>query len=134
MVKLIALLKRKPGTSREEFAKRWLKEHTKLSAKIPGVREYRINIATPRQPEGTGPEPLYDGTAELWLDSIDDMEAAFDSEIGKAAGIDADQFTDVRIHIYTEEHFVVPGFKKHSAPRRAAPARKKTQRKNKRAR
>jgi len=26
-----------------------------------------------------------------------------------AAGADADEFADVRIHIYTEEHFVIPG-------------------------
>jgi hypothetical protein len=37
------------------------------------------------------------------------MEAAFDSQEGKVAGEDADQFAELRIHIYTEEHFVVPG-------------------------
>jgi uncharacterized protein (TIGR02118 family) len=120
MVKLIALLKRKPGTSREEFAKRWLHEHTKLSAKIPAVRGYRINIAAGRQPEGTGDEPIYDGTAEMWWDSVEDMEAAFASDIGKAAGADADEFAAVRIHIYTEEHDIVPGPEKRVARRRVA--------------
>ena len=108
MVKLIALLKRKPGLSKEEFAQRWVYEHTKLSAKLPGLRGYRINIATPHQPEGAGAEPIYDGTAELWWDSIEAMEASFESDIGVAAGADADEFADVRIHIYTEEHFVIP--------------------------
>ena len=102
-------MKRKPGLSREEFAQRWLHEHTKLSAKLPGLRGYRINVATPYQPEDTGAEPLYDGTAELWWDSIEAMEASFESDIGVAAGADADEFADVRIHIYTEEHFVIPG-------------------------
>lgn len=109
MIKLIALLKRKPGLTREEFARRWLYEHTKLSSKLPGLRGYRINIATPYQREGTGVEPLYDGTAELWWDSIEDMEASFASEIGAAAGEDADEFAEVRIHVYTEEHIIVPG-------------------------
>ena len=109
MVKLIALLKRKPGLSKEEFAQRWVYEHTKLSAKLPGLRGYRINIATPHQPEGAGAEPIYDGTAELWWDSIEAMEASFESDIGVAAGADGDEFADVRIHIYTEEHFVIPG-------------------------
>jgi uncharacterized protein (TIGR02118 family) len=130
MVKLIALLKRKPSISPEAFASRWLNEHVKLSAKMPGLREYRINLATPRQPDGTADEPIYDGTAELWWDSIDDMERAFDSEIGKAAGLDADQFADVRIHIYTEEHFIVPAARTrsavgHPAAKRAKPAAKK---------
>jgi uncharacterized protein (TIGR02118 family) len=108
MIKLIALLKRKPGISKEEFAQRWLNEHIKLSSKMPGLRGYLINIATGHQPEGDDIEPLYDGTAELWWDSIEAMEAAFASEEGKVAGVDADEFTDVRIHIYTEEHVVVP--------------------------
>lgn len=120
MVKLIALLKRKPGISQQEFAQRWVNEHTKISAKMPGVRGYYINLRTPRQPEGTGDEPIYDGTAEMWWDSIDDMENAFASEIGQAAGADADEFCTVRLHVYTDEHAIVP-FRGH-APRAAAPS------------
>lgn len=108
MIKLIALLKRKPGMDREQFTRRWLDEHIKLSSKMPGLRGYFINIATDHQQEGDGVEPIYDGTAELWWDSVEAMEAAFASEEGKIAGIDADKFAEVRIHIYTEEHVVVP--------------------------
>ena len=109
MIKLIALLKRKPGLTRQEFADRWLNDHIKLSSKMPGLRGYRVNIAIDHQPDGDGVEPIYDGTAELWWDSVEAMEAAFDSPEGKIAGKDADQFAELRIHIYTEEHFVVPG-------------------------
>jgi uncharacterized protein (TIGR02118 family) len=109
MIKLIALLKRKPGLTRDEFADRWLNDHIKLSSKMPGLRGYRVNIAINHQPAGDGVEPIYDGTAELWWDSVEAMEAAFDSQEGKIAGEDADQFAELRIHIYTEEHFVVPG-------------------------
>jgi len=109
MIKVIALLKRKPGLTREEFAERWIHEHTKFSSKLPGLRGYRINIATAYQPEGTGQEPIYDGTAELWWDSFEAMDASFGSEIGKTAGADADEFCSVRIHVYAEEHFVIQG-------------------------
>lgn len=109
MIKLIALLKRKSGLTREEFADRWLNDHIKLSSKMPGLRGYRVNIAIDHQPDGDGIEPIYDGTAELWWDSVEAMEAAFDSQEGKIAGEDADQFAELRIHIYTEEHFIVPG-------------------------
>jgi len=109
MVKLIAFLKRKPGVSREEFARRWVREHTKLSTKLPGLRGYRINIATSRQPGGTGVEPIYDGTAELWWDDVEAMEAAFATELGRRAGEDADQFAEGRIHLYTTEHTIMPG-------------------------
>ena len=108
MIKLIALLKRKPGMTREQFTRRWLDEHIKLSSKMPGLRGYLINIAIDHQPEGGGIEPIYDGTAELWWDSVEAMEAAFASEEGKISGIDADKFAEVRIHIYTEEHVVLP--------------------------
>lgn len=107
MIKLIAFLRRKPGMTMEEFKTRWVDEHTKISAKMPGLLGYRINIATERQPEGT--EPLFDGTAELWWESIDAMEAAFATEIGVLAGQDGDAFTSARIHLYTEEFIVVPG-------------------------
>jgi len=104
VVKLIALLKRKPDVSRQEFARRWLEDHTRISSRLPGLLEYRINIATERQ-EGGG-EPEYDGTAEMWWPDVDAMEQAFASEIGARAGADADEFASVRIHVYTEEHVI----------------------------
>jgi uncharacterized protein (TIGR02118 family) len=107
MVKLIAFLKRKPGMSREDFVQRWVNEHTQLSSQLPGLLEYRINTALQHQPGGDGLEPLYDGTAELWWESIEAMEASFASEIGKRAGADADEFCEVRLHLYTQEHFIV---------------------------
>ena len=108
MIKLIALLKRKPDISVDEFNRRWVEEHTKISRNLPGLKGYRINLALPKQPKEDliNGEPIYDGTAELWWESIEEMEAGFASEIGKKAGADADPFADVRIHIYTEEHII----------------------------
>jgi len=107
MVKLIALLKRKPGMTRAEFKERWLIEHTKLSSKLTDCLEYRINICTEAQPDDQSGEPLYDGTAELWWESVEKMEASFGNEIAKIAGEDADSFCELRIHLYTEEYVVV---------------------------
>lgn len=107
MVKLIALLKRKPGITREEFKQRWLYEHTKLSSRLTDCLEYRINICIEAQPEDQKDDPLYDGTAELWWESVEKMEASFGNDIAKIAGDDADSFCDVRIHLYSEEYLVV---------------------------
>ena len=52
-------------------------------------------------------EPIYDGTAELYWNNIEEMEDSFKSTIGIDAGNDADQFSDIRIHIYTEEHIIL---------------------------
>lgn len=101
-VKVIALLKAEPGMSRESFKKRWVEDHAPLVLRMERLRGYRINVAIPEQ-EIEGELP-YDGTAELWWDSVEDMRADFGSESGILAGADADSFTVVRQHIYTEEH------------------------------
>jgi uncharacterized protein (TIGR02118 family) len=104
MVKLIAFIKHLPGMSREAFYERWV-EHTKLSSQMPGLLGYRINVAIPQQPDGG--EPLYDGTAELWWNSLEEMEACFETEIAKEAGADADTFCTYRVHLYTEETVII---------------------------
>lgn len=111
MVKCIALLKRKPGMTMEEFKVRWVDEHTKISSKMPRLRGYYCNVATAHQPNDC--DPAYDGTAELWWDSVEDMEADFQSQEGILGGNDADSFLTVRTHIYTTEYTIVP-FKGHS--------------------
>jgi len=107
MIKLIAFLKRKPGMTMEEFKVRWVDVHCKISGQMPGLLGYKVNINQPHQPDNQ--EPTYDGTAELWWNSVEDMEAAFVSDIGKKAGADADEFAELRYHLYTDEYIIVPG-------------------------
>ncbi len=102
VVKVVALLKAEPGMDRETFARRWVEEHAPLTLRMERLRGYRVNVAIDEQE--TDEELPYDGTAELWWDSLEDMRADFDSEAGVLAGQDADSFTVVRQHIYTEEH------------------------------
>jgi uncharacterized protein (TIGR02118 family) len=100
-VKLIALLKAKPGMSRDEFARRWVEEHAPLALKFPNLKGYRINIRIEDYQELD--EVPYDGTAELWWDSLEELQADFATSDGEIAGADADTFTVLRQHIYTEE-------------------------------
>ena len=103
-IKLIALLKAKPGYTREQFAKRWVDEHAPLTLKFKNLKSYRINIAAPGYQEM---EVLpYDGTAELWWDTLEEMQADFASQEAAIAGADADAFTIIRQHIYTEEYIL----------------------------
>ena len=102
-VKLIALLKARDGMSKDEFARRWLDEHAPLTLRFPNLKEYRINVALDEYQEIDGELP-YDGTAELWWDSLEEMQADFASSQATAAVADADSFTSVRTHIYTSEH------------------------------
>ena len=102
-VKLIALLKAKPGFSRAEFEKRWVEGHAPLTLKFKNLKGYRINVAIDEYQEIEGELP-FDGTAELWWDSLEEMHADFDSPEAETAVADADTFTVVRTHIYTREH------------------------------
>ena len=104
-VKLIALLKAKPGMSRREFEKRWVDVHTPLAAKFKHLRGYRVNVAIEEYQEIAGELP-YDGTAELWWDSLEDMKADFASPEARRAVADTGLFTAVRTHIYTREYVI----------------------------
>lgn len=104
-VKLIALLKASPGMERAEFQKRWVEGHAPLTLKFKNLRGYRINVAIDEYQEIEGELP-YDGTAELWWDSIEEMQEDFESTEAQVAVADADTFTVVRTHIYTREHIL----------------------------
>src|SRR5207245_11185335 len=80
MVKLVSLMKRKQGLSREDFANWAVKEHSPLGLKFPGVRGYHISVLGPDQPETE-----FDGVFELWFDDMDSLQNALDSPAGHAA-------------------------------------------------
>jgi uncharacterized protein (TIGR02118 family) len=102
-VKVIALLKARPGMTREEFAHRWVDEHAPLTLRFPNLKGYRINIPLDEYQEVEGELP-YDGTAELWWDSLEEMHADYASPQAEAAVADAKSFTSELIHLYMREH------------------------------
>jgi uncharacterized protein (TIGR02118 family) len=106
-IKLIALLKSKPEMSREEFKKRWVDQHAPMPAKWKNIKGYTINIAIDEYQEIKGDLP-YNGTAELYWDSLEEMQEDFATAEAKAAGADADEFTILRDHVYTEEFIIKP--------------------------
>ncbi len=101
-VKLIALVKAKSGMSREDLKRRWVEDHCPLTLKFKNLKGYRVNIAIDEYQEIEGELP-YDGSAELWWDSLEEMKEDFASPEAKAAVADANTFTVVLTHIYTRE-------------------------------
>jgi len=94
MIRLEFALRRKPGMSRSDFQQYWRDVHGPLVAKhSTTLRIHRyIQLHTLDDPINDalaaargGMEPAYDGVAELWWTSQDDL-AAFGTEAGKAAG------------------------------------------------
>lgn len=105
-VKLIALLKAAPGMNREEFERRWVDEHAPLTLRFANLKGYRINIAIDEYQEIEDELP-YDGTAELWWDSLEEMKEDFASDAASAATADVREFTRSLMHIYTRETVVL---------------------------
>ena len=95
MIKLVFNLRRREDMTREEFQRYWREQHAPLvrrHADALRIRRYvQVHardtdldeaIAGPR-----GSEPrVYDGVAELWWDSLEELVAAFSSDAGQAAG------------------------------------------------
>ena len=101
-VKLIALLKRKPGLTQAQFRERWVRQHAPFTLNLKRLRGYRMNVCLEEYQQLEGELP-FDGTAELWWDSLEDMKADFASPEAMSGGRDADAFTVARVHLVTEE-------------------------------
>ena len=94
MIKLVYNLRRLPNLSREEFQRYWLQKHgpmVRSRAQALRIRRY-VQVHTLENPmndalrRGRGALEPYDGVAELWWDSLDDLAAATASPEGRKAG------------------------------------------------
>lgn len=99
MFKAIILLKRRDDMTHDEFAKWWLVEHSSLAAQLPRVRKIVFNLA---QDGGA-----FDGVSELWFDSKDDFEAAYETEIGKSVAADSMAHLADRQRLFVTENGIV---------------------------
>jgi uncharacterized protein (TIGR02118 family) len=95
MIRLVFLLRRKPGLSLEAFQRYWREEHGPLVAsvqmKIGALRYVQVHTlddpmnAAAAEARG-GMEPPYDGVAELWWESEQVLADTLATEAGRAAG------------------------------------------------
>jgi uncharacterized protein (TIGR02118 family) len=94
MVKLIVMMKRKPGLTPDEFSKYWKEVHASVALNnIPGLLKYIQNHKVKLNDR----ETVYDGIAELWfndLDSFRDMGKWYRSDAGKILSDDEAKFID----------------------------------------
>jgi len=94
MIKLVFVLRRLPHLSRSDFQRYWREEHAPLVAGFQEALRIRRyvqlhTIETPLnevlQSSRDAPE-AFDGVAEIWWDSLDDLGAAFAEPAGQQAG------------------------------------------------
>ena len=95
MIKLTFCLRRLPTLSRAEFQTYWHEHHAELvrrHASTLRIRRYVQShtfaderLASVSEVRG-GPADAFDGVAELWWDSVDDLIAVLTTPEGQAAG------------------------------------------------
>jgi uncharacterized protein (TIGR02118 family) len=106
MIKLVYCITKRPELSDEEFFRYWKNIHGPIGARTPRLRKliqsHRINIP------GDKYSPAYDGTAELWFDTVEDLLAARQSPEWQASTNDEANFIDHTKVAYfvTEEHIL----------------------------
>jgi uncharacterized protein (TIGR02118 family) len=96
MIKLVFCLRRLPTLSRSEFQRYWLEQHAQLvrrHAVTLRIRRYTQShtVADPRLSpviESRGGQVVpFDGVAELWWDSDEDLLEAISTPEGQHAGL-----------------------------------------------
>jgi uncharacterized protein (TIGR02118 family) len=95
MIKLVFTLRRREDMTREEFQRYWREQHAPLVKRHADTLRIRRYVQTHARHTdldaalagSRGGEPsFYDGVAELWWDSLEDLVGAYSSERGQAAG------------------------------------------------
>lgn len=79
MLKIVAVVKKRPEQSRAEFLHHWTVEHPQYVAALPGILRYRQNPAIDHRRQWP-----YDGMAELYFETLKDVAVAYDGPEGQA--------------------------------------------------
>ena len=112
MIKLIVAIKRNPAMSPAEFHEYWRTTHSEKVRALPASKRYirKYVQAHTLDSEYAAGEPAFDGTAELWFDSIADKDA-FYSDAEYLANVNPDErvFADMTTTLFfvTEEEVVL---------------------------
>ena len=76
MFKAVAMIKRKPGTTREDLIRHYEANHVPLAIKaVPNLKRYVRHYITPfgNDVYGVDQEPPYDVITEIWFDDEEDF-------------------------------------------------------------
>lgn len=96
MIKAMIFLKRREDMTRDDFRDWWLGAHKDKALKLPKLKRINFDL--------TVGEGAYDGVAEQWYDTIEDLEAAYQSDIGEKVAGDSLAHVSGRERILVEEN------------------------------
>ncbi|MFO8010897.1 MAG: EthD domain-containing protein [Dehalococcoidia bacterium] len=98
MIKAVALLKRKPGLSMEEFMRHYEETHAPLIiSKSVGLEKYARNYVIHN---ASNPEPDFDCLTELWYSDHDSYKSSMAIRLGEEGRViekDEESFLDTRV-------------------------------------
>jgi uncharacterized protein (TIGR02118 family) len=103
MHRVIVVIRRKTGMSREEFLRHWMQDHPAFVQRLPGLRGYRQSPAIEHRKEWP-----YDGMAELFFDSVADVARAFDGVAAKELFAHEEDFLEDATWFIADEPVDVP--------------------------
>jgi uncharacterized protein (TIGR02118 family) len=120
MIKVVMALRRRDDVAPEEFHRYWREEHAPLARRLLEPLKLRRYVQThtvdtdlnAQLAAARGTIEAFDGVAELWWDSLDDLLATLGSEDGQRANAelanDEARFIDLeRSSLFlTEEHVI----------------------------
>ena len=107
-IKRLSFIKRKPEWDRDEFFRYWKDVHGPMALAMPGLQRYVQCHALPSAYEKG--EPRYDGVAEMWYESLGDLNFSLASpEFKEVAQPDGTKFVDPdsAFTLITEEYRIV---------------------------
>jgi uncharacterized protein (TIGR02118 family) len=114
VIKLIVAIRRNPSMSPEQFHSYWRTVHAGKVGALAATSRYlrRYVQAHTLDEEYAAGEPSYDGTAELWFDSIADKDAFYaDPEYLALVRPDESVFADMsrtQFFVTREENVALP--------------------------
>jgi uncharacterized protein (TIGR02118 family) len=111
MIKILALLTRKDGTSHEQFVRHWFDVHAPLALAVPGIRRYVQSHITGTRSRPDIPEAAVeaDGIAELWYDDMESFQRAAATPEMKALTDDGALFIgQIKTYVIDERQIIPP--------------------------
>ena len=95
MIKVVRFVKKRDDISREQFKEYWLTKHSQLEQTVLERSSMRKIVATFATGEMVSGDLPFDGFAELYFDSLEDMRAMFASDIPAMMRKDEENFVQM---------------------------------------
>ncbi len=109
-LKVVRTVRRRPDLTLEQFKAYWLENHVPLEKRVIEMSRVRRIVASFALPETAGGrEPAFDGMAELYFETLDDIRELFSGPIPPMMLKDEENFVDHSAEIVrsiTEEYVV----------------------------